>query len=512
MMEKLQQNKSLCRILIVLLAILTMTVTNYSKVLQGGDSITRALYWNSENLVYNAMVLNYQNSVSSPYGLSDLYPYSGTYLGGLTDETQGFFEGYSDTEYLIAVNDNENTRRHYAPGNTIIFFNGDKADVISNYSEEGYLFVEYEADEMYSWLEQGDLRYVVVYNNEDERYMKMGENVPYESQIGLQGKIFTMFPKNFTIDQVTTVYKGILAFLYATVITLICYGIYKKYNLEFAIVFYVVSLLAPWMIGYSTNLYWVEFTWFLPMLFGIFCANHIESKSVRMITYVGVLLAVALKCACGYEYITTIMLSAIVFLLADFTIALLERKDAKVVKRLFWTIFWIGIFALLGFAIALVWHGYIRGDGDVFSGLKSIYLYDVLRRTFGDANMFQDVYAESLNASIIRVLLRYFLFKTPLILGIPGILFIPLVMISFAAVVCGVWKKKCSKEMLALYIWMGIASVSWFVLGKSHSYIHTEMNFAMWYFGYIQIIFYVMIEAVLDGLKRVKEKRIDEKR
>ena len=124
MMEKLQQNKSLCRILIVLLAILTMTVTNYSKVLQGGDSITRALYWNSENLVYNAMVLNYQNSVSSPYGLSDLYPYSGTYLGGLTDETQGFFEGYSDTEYLIAVNDNENTRRQYAPGNTIIFFNG----------------------------------------------------------------------------------------------------------------------------------------------------------------------------------------------------------------------------------------------------------------------------------------------------------------------------------------------------------------------------------------------------
>jgi len=247
------------------------------------------------------------------------------------------------------------------------------------------------------------------------------------------------------------------------------------------------------------------------MLIGIFCVNNIENKKARIASYVSVMLAIALKCACGYEYITTIMLSAIVFLLTDLTVAILERKDAKIVKRLFWTTFWMGIFALLGFAIALIYHGYLRGAGNVFGGLKSIYLYDVLRRTLGgDPNMFQDVYADSLNASIIRVLLRYLMFDTPLVFGVPGILFIPLIMISFLTAVYGVWKKKCKKEILVLYIWMGIASVSWFVLGKSHSYIHTGMNFAMWYFGYIQIIFYVVVELILHVIRKVKEKRLNE--
>ncbi|MBQ8279970.1 MAG: hypothetical protein IJZ23_09045 [Roseburia sp.] len=514
MVEKLQQNKKVCTAVVLLLAILFMTVTNFNKTFQGGDSITSALHWNSENLVYNAMVLSYQHGSPSAYGLSDMYPYNGTYAGGLTNEELNFENGYCTTDYLIAVGDNEITQREYAVGNTIIFYSGDKADVVENYSENGYLFVRYEADEIFSWRTQGDLKYVVVYNNEESRYMQMGENVPYESQIGLQGKAFSTYPKAYSINEITPVFKWALAFLFATVISLICYGIYKKYNLKFAVVFYAVSLLAPWMIGYSTNLYWVEFTWFLPMLVGIYCANHMESKKARMISYVGVMLAIALKSACGYEYISTIMLSSIIFLLADFTIALLERKDKEKIKRLFWTIFWMGIFALLGFVIALVYHAYLRGAGNIFNGLKSIYLYDVLRRTLGgDPSMFQDVYADSLNASILRVLIRYLRFDTPLIFGVPGILFIPLIMVSFFTLVHAVWKKKDHKDMLALYIWMGIASVSWFVLGKSHSYIHTSMNFVMWYFGYMQIAFYVVVELACGAIKKVKEKkRINEAR
>ena len=512
MKERLLQNKKVSTMIILLLAILFMAITNYTKLFQGGDKITRALYWNSENLVYNAMVMNYQNDEPSAYGLSDMYPYNGTYEGGLTDETLKFFYGYCETEKLIAVSDNEATRNEYVVGNTMIFFNGDKAEVVDVYSENGYLFVKYDADKVYSWVEQGDLKYLVIYNNVDGCYMQMGTGMAYESQIGLQGKVFSLFSTDNTINQMSTLYKLILAAVYATVISLICYAIYRKYNIKFAVVFYMVSLLAPWMIGYSTNLYWVEFTWFLPMLAGIYCANHIECKRDRILSYVAVMITIAIKSACGYEYISTIMLSSIVFLLTDFTIALLERKDNAKIKRLFWTIFWMGIFALAGFAIALLYHAYLRGAGNIPNGLKSIYLYDVLRRTLGgDPNMFQDVYADSLNASILRVLIRYVIFETPLIWGVPGIFFIPLAAISFVALVYNVWKENGNKDVLVLYVWMGIASVSWFVLGKSHSYIHTEMNFVMWYFGYMQIVFYVIIEIIWHGMKKLKEKRINEK-
>lgn len=503
-MNKAYQNKKVCTVMIMLLAILILTFTNYTKVFQGGDIITRSLYGNSEGLVYNEMILSYDKEYEQKYGLSDMYPYNGTYEGGLADETLNFENGYCTTDTIIAVLENEVTKYEYVVGNTIIFFSGDKADIIESKTKDGYIFAKYESDTIFSFKEQDNLKYACIYNNQQNRYMPIGDAVGYESQIGLQGMIFKAFPKTLALNEATAVYKVTLAVLYAVVISLICYGIYKKYNIRFATVFYLVSLLSPWMIGYSTNLYWVEFTWFLPTLVGIYCANHIEEKKARVISYICVMLAIFLKSACGYEYISTIMMGSIVFLLTDMTVAVIERKDKTTILRLFKTIFMMGIFAVAGFALALVVHGYMRGDGDVYAGLRAIYYNDVLRRTHGDPNMFQGVYADSLNASIIRVLLRYLLFDTPLILGVPGVLFIPLIAISFIALVYGVWKKKDNKEMLVLYIWMGIASVSWFVLGKSHSYIHTGMNFVMWYFGFMQIMFYSIIEMVYRFIKERK--------
>ena len=503
-MNKVFQNKKVCTVAILLLAILILTITNYTKAFQGENLIIRSLNGNSEGLVYNEMVLSYDDEYTQKYGLSDMYPYNGTYEGGFSNEELHFEYGYCTTDTMIAVAENEVTKYEYVPGNTIIFFNGDRADIVETYTKDGMIFIKYDSDTIFTIKKQDNLKYACVYNNQQNRYMPVGDAVGYESQIGLQGMIFKSFPKTLVMNEATTVYKIILAALYAVVISLICYGIYKKYNIRFAMVFYGVSLLAPWMIGYSTNLYWVEFTWFLPTLLGIYCANHIESKRARVMSYICVMLAIFLKSACGYEYISTIMMGAIVFLLTDMTVAIIERKDKAIIMRLFKTIFMIGVFAVAGFALALAVHGYMRGDGDVYAGLRAIYYNDVLRRTHGDPNMFQGVYADSLNASIIRVLLRYLLFDTPLILGVPGILFIPLIAISFMALAYGVWKKKDNKEMLVLYIWMGFASVSWFVLGKSHSYIHTGMNFVMWYFGFMQIMFYSIIEMVYRFIKERK--------
>lgn len=512
-MKNVFQKRRACTIFIMLVAIFILAVTSYTKMLQGGDSITRGLYGNSEGLVYNAMIMDNDPDFKTSYGLVEMFSYVDAYTGELTEEKLQFEAGFCLTDTKLAIKSNDVTVRAYAPENRLIFYSGDEAVITECEMTDGYIIVTYDSVKVFSYGEQGALEYACIYSDIGQVYLSLADAVGYESQIGLQGMIFTSCMKNMAVTDRIIVYKVVLAILYSVVLTLICYGLYKKYHLKIAVMFYLVTLLSPWMIGYSTNLYWVEFTWFLPMLVGIYCANHIISKKARVISYISVMLAVLLKCLCGYEYISTIMMGAIVFLLTDLTLVILERKDSQKIKLLFRTIFLLGVAALAGFAIALLCHAYLRGGGNVSNGLKSIYQYDVLRRTLGgDPNLFQDVYADSLNASIIRVLARYLLFDTPLILGVPGILFIPLCMLSFGILVYGVWKRNENREMLILYIWQGIASISWFVLGKSHSYIHTSMNFVMWYFGFIQMVFYIVLQTVWNGLKGVKEKLINGKR
>ena len=506
-MNKLLENKKRCTVFVIVIAMLILTFTNYTKVFMSKDGITRDLYGNSVSLVYDVIAMRYQNQNGIKYGLGTLYPYNGTFDGGVTNEEMGFRQGYSTTEKMLIVHDNENTEREYQVGNTIVFFNGDKADIVDVYAENGYIYVTYDADEIYSVEEQGELKHVCIYNNEQSRYMRIGEVTPYESQIGLQGKLLCALPQSLIVHDVIIFGKVIFAFFFGIIMTLICYGIAKKYTPLFGLVFYFVVLLSPWMIGFSTNLYWAEFSWFLPMLIGLFCSIHIDSKKVRIFSYVAMFLAIAFKCACGYEYISTVMLGGIVFLLTDLTCALIEHKDKKRIKRLLSTTFFMGIAALLGFAVALVYHAYIRGNGNIYGGLRAIYFVDVCRRTYGDPSMFQDVYADSLNASPLAVVLRYLSFDTSLILGVVKEAFIPLILLSFFILVVRMTRKNIDKQYLILYIWFGITAISWFVLGKAHSYIHTSMNFVMWYFGYMQIVFYVPIQALVDGVRKLRKKK-----
>jgi hypothetical protein len=459
-------------------------------------------------LEYDVIAMRYLNEDGMMYGLGYLTPYNGALVSGVTDEEIKTDEGYGTETKILVVANNEYTQREYKEGNTVIFMSGDKADIVSVTAYGNYLIAQYEADELYSVYTQGELKYACIYNNAESRYMRIGDMQPYESQLGLQGKLLCALPKSLIMHDVIVFGKAALAVLFGLIMTLICYGVAKKYNPLFGIVFYLVTLLSPWMIGFSTNLYWVEFTWFLPMLIGLFCANHLENKKVRIFSYVGMIVAIAVKSACGYEYISTVMLGGIVFLLVDLICVLIEHKEKGKIKRLFSTTFAMGVSALLGFAVVLVSHAYLRGAGSIYHGLRSIYFNDICRRTYGNANMFQDVYADSLNASVFRVVAHYFRFDTSLILGVTKRAFIPLILVTFLILAAGIVKKWIDKQYMVLFILLGITAISWFVLGKAHSYIHTSMNYVMWYFGFMQFIFYVPVQAIVQYVKHLRGKRI----
>lgn len=510
------KSKNIRIIVIILTAVLFMGITNYTKIFLGKDETTNSVQYISVELVTDAMLVSYWEENVTDYGLLTINRYNGSSIETLNNSE--YTKGYHNSMNRIAVGDNEFTREQYLVGNILEFYSGNSAKITGVERDGNYLYVDYsfaaiqtdsqegEKEDAYAG-QQGSLLYLLVRDGSTGEVLQPGSVQPYASQIGLQGKIFSIFSKKLPLKTAMNLFQWILSFSFALVIVFICKGIYCKYNLDFAVVFYLVTLLSPWVIGFSTNLYWMEVTWFLPLLVGLFCSNRITSRKARIASYLLAFVTVAFKSACGYEYITVVMLGTIVFLLADFTMAVI-RKQKEQAKLIFRTTFFIGLFALLGFIVVILFHANLRGDGDILNGVRSIYREDVLRRTLGgDANMFQDVYAESLEASVIYVLARYCWFQTPLLLGISGKAFIFLVVLSFIMVLYGIVRKKETGESLAIYVGFGIMCVSWFVLGKAHSYVHTFLNYVLWYMGFVQVIFYVPMHWLADKIRKRRSKR-----
>ncbi|MBQ3653553.1 MAG: hypothetical protein II954_03935 [Synergistaceae bacterium] len=290
--------------------------------------------------------------------------------------------------------------------------------------------------------------------------------------------------------------------LLALILTGISFELRKAYDIFFASCFYCACLVSVWIINFSPNLYWAAFTWFLPMLLGLVCMNN---PSVRWYMYPLIALSVAVKSWCGYEYISTVMMCAIVFTLTEYLSSLGNDKlRAKTMFSLTWG---IGLSALAGFAGAILFHAYVRGGGDVISGLSEIYHTDVLRRTFGSAdglpeNLADDtLIREAVSASVIRTLARY-LFKYE---GWPALL---MLLVSSASTITAKFRHNISVKrdviLLAVSFW---SSISWFVLAKNHSYIHISMNYVLWYMPFIPAAMYVFLKQRLAVFMPDPEQR-----
>ena len=334
------------------------------------------------------------------------------------------------------------------------------------------------------------------------KFEENGKYGNYTSQVGLQGYIFS-FVNNTLKMSVKTINK-IVSLILAIVLVALSYFMTKKYDKLLGIIFYITFLLSPWIIAFARNLYWVSFTWFIPCLLGLLLSLNYDKKRIFVPL---IFLAIFVKCLCGYEYITTIMLSTIIFFIVDFFLT----NDKTKKKKIFNTTIIVGIVCLLGFLAAITIHGYMRGNGNVFDGVKTIYKNDVLRRTIitTDKDSYSGVIKDSIEASVFEVLdLYYNNWTTDILYGINNNLFPVIAFGAFAICIINILTKtNNSKRDIIMYICFLSTSISWFVLGKSHSYIHTHMNFVLWYFGFIQICIYIFVKyfnnIIINQVKKV---------
>lgn len=451
----------------------------------------------SEYLVKGVINAERNGVTISRYGLGryEDSKYKQTYLN---DDNWRY--GYSKTEAKILISNREVTQKNSIPGNYIKFSNGDSFQITAQEKSGNYLIISLDANKPLNYYKYGELSAAEFYDENGDR-LQPGTLVEYRSQFGLQGKVFRHLARHIQ-EEHTVLYLNFLCSIAAAVtFSLIVFLIYRKYNILMAGCFYVTFLLSPWITSFARDLYWVEFTWFFPMLAGLFCALYIKYKWCRVLSYVAAFLCIMVKSLCGYEYISVVMMGLLPFLIVDFVNVLIKR-DRKQMVLLFRTIIIIGGAALLGFMVAVCIHANIRGNGNLYEGIRSILEEDVLRRTIGgDLNQFDEVYWPSLNASVWEVFCIYFHFPTEIIYGIKSNLFPMLCLIPLAIFCWNIKSKRLHVDEMVLYSIFFLTSISWFVLGKSHSYIHTHMNYVMWYFGYIQICIYIICRQFRDFVK-----------
>ena len=336
--------------------------------------------------------------------------------------------------------------------------------------------------------------YSLIYNDNLEGY----HYESYMSQVGIQGHIFgkivSIIPKMNKIN----LFRLICCCLLVIVLGLIIIQLHKRYGILFASIFGVVSFLSPWIVNFSRNLYWVEFTWFIPMLLGLLCINY-EDK--RKFIYPLFFIAIFIKSLCGYEYLSTIMMTGIMFLLVEW----ICNKEKR--KSIFKTIFIIGICSLAGFIAAYIIHAYMYGSGNIFEGFKLMKVNLIERRTFGNASDFDPMFADSLNASIWDVIIKYFWFAGSPLDG--KLMCIIMVVTVFALIYQKTVLKENNTFEVSIFIISLLTTISWIVLGKAHSYIHTHMNFVLFYMGWVQISIYILCKTIIG--KKMMDLKFEEK-
>ena len=385
-------------------------------------------------------------------------------------------------------------------GGRIRFQNGDVCGITEVKDNKGTIIAVLDCPKKISPERNGSLDDIIIYNSSGEQ-QPSGLLTAYKSQYGLQGRVFRILAKHISAENVISVLYLICSIAAAAVFSVIVLLTAKRYNHLLAGCFFAVFWLSPWIIIFAKNLYWVEFTWFVPMAVGLFASWKSRNTASRLISYAFAFLSVLLKCLCGYEYISTIMMSLIAFLLVDLILALM-KNDRTAAALYFRAILLIGIMAVAGFVAAILIHAPLKGGGSIVSGVRNILSQDVLRSSSGaDYNEFGAKYWPAFNSSAWEVLCAYFHFRTAVITGIPGNLFPLLCVVSLCLSGYDALYKKSFSE-LAMYIVFFISSVSWFCLAKSHSYIHTHLNFVLWYFGFVQICIYIIIKKFLELMQK----------
>ncbi len=421
-----------------------------------------------------------------------------------------YHSGIHETKNKFSIYYNEITEDLFLVGNSVVFSNGDRSRITAVEKEtiDDLEFLNVTlSDGIKIKKEHGSITEWKVLDKEGvEREIITYE--PYYSQWGGEGWFLSEAYDILDIrnsDEPDSLYaiRKIVAIITAAMCVWVCYEVYKKYGILFALIWAGTFLLSPWIVSFSRQAGMIVCTCLLPIAVGI-----MTSRNQKYFYYYLpiVFIAVLIKCLCGYEYISTLMIISVSFLFADFVA---EKQKAEKKKR-FQQICLLSFVELGAFVTAFLVHASIRADS-ILEGVRETFTQDVLRRTIiNNPDAFHEVYRESLECSVFEVINLYYTWRVPIFKGfeddrLASSFFLWITLLPLVIFLVQFYKKKIDMRIVVLYILTYLGPISWFVLAKGYSFVHTHFTFLLWYYGYIQICMYIIIKFMVDIIKQRKK-------
>ena len=349
----------------------------------------------------------------------------------------------------------------------------------------------------------------------------------YMSQPGGQGMVFSLFDRLIPLSPQTKLglFYALTALLSAIALTFIIGWFYDEFGGWVAIFVIGSAVLSQWLTVFGKNLWWSLWAFYLPMIVVMYLLKRYRETLDRQLIRFGIVIFISVFIKCfinGFEYITTTL---VMMMTPCIYYAILDKWSGR--QCLKWTLaaglgsgvaIFLGLL-LLCFQIGAAKDGFMDGVGHV--------VYSFGKRTYGDAENFPAVYAASLEAGTMGVVITYAkgiffdlnnylsltnAFVSNFLLKVRYVYLIVLFMVM--SVLLFLRNKKVMAERrqqdiaLIWTTWFAIlAPLSWYVIFKAHSYIHTHMSFLLWQMPFTFFGFAVFGSAVMAW---TKNKRLNQ--
>ena len=346
----------------------------------------------------------------------------------------------------------------------------------------------------------------------------------YNSQPGGQGMVFSLLDRLIPLSPQTklTLFYVLTALLSAIALAAIIGWFYEAFGGWVALFILSSAVLSQWLTVFGKNLWWSLWAFYLPMIVVMYFLKRSRETLDRQLIRFGIVIFIAVSIKCfinGYEYITT----TLVMMMAPFVYyVILDKWSGRQCVK--WTLVaglssGVAIFLsliMLCFQIGAAKNGFMDGVAHV--------VWSFGKRTYGEAENFPPVYAASLEAGTIGVVITYMNgiffdlnnylsqtndFVSNFLLKIRYYYLI--VLFTVMSVLLFFRSQKMAAARRWHYIaliwttWFSIlAPLSWFVIFKAHSYIHTHMSFLLWQMPFTFFGFAVFGSAVIACTKNKK--------
>jgi len=293
----------------------------------------------------------------------------------------------------------------------------------------------------------------------------------YPSQLGLQGIVFALIdsidplPRRYRIG----FYHFLSALMCAAAFMWVAYKIRDRFGFAAATGFVVPAMFEPMFSALAPNLYWAVGLWFVPMAIAMDIAGA-DSPRRKWCLIAATGAAVFVKSLCGYEFITTVIVAAMIGCLLN------TRNDPL---RNIIDMVWVAVSGVIGFALAILVHGAKLGF--------AVILDRAIDRTSGGGSAVDQGLNIGQFASVSSVIRTYLgandytqIRNFGLLLGALGVIAV----IAFLDREYG-WflgeERRRLRTLAFAFLASLAAPLSWFILAKAHAYAHQPLDFILWH-------------------------------